>query len=356
MDNLSSSILKLLLVLSASLSVGCQTSYYLHLASGQAELWWQRRSVEKTLQDPEIDEALKKKIRLVLTAKEFARSEIGLSPGKNYSSFVPLDREAVSWLVIASPKDRIEAKKWSFLLVGDFPYKGFFSLEKALQERKNLESQDQDVWIRPVEAFSYLGWMSDPIFSSFLKRSEPDLVELIIHESVHASVFIANHVDFNEQFASFVALEALPIFFQQNPQLYPHDVHLLGARIQENQKQEKMFYDFMIAKKNELNLWYSSQRSKLPSREELESARATEFQRLQKEFEALNIRVGRWLLNTPLNNAIFAAFSTYSENLQDFARVFDLCQRSWSRFLLQVKSLENSKDPWAGLRKFETCM
>ncbi|MEI7973956.1 MAG: aminopeptidase, partial [Bdellovibrio sp.] len=317
---------------------------------------WKRRSVERTLRDPEINEAIKNKIRLVLAAKEFARSTVGLSPGKNYSSFVWLEREAVSWLVIASPKDRIEAKKWSFLFVGEFPYKGFFSLEKAHHEKKTLESQAQDVWIRPVEAFSYLGWLSDPIFSSFLKRSEADLVELIIHESVHASVFIPNHVDFNEQFASFVALEALPLFFQQNPQLYPQDIAALGARIQESKKQEKQFYEFMIAKKKELDLWYADQRERLTSPEELESGRALEFQRVQKEFEALNLRMGHWLLSSPLNNAIFAAFSTYSENLQDFARVFDLCERSWSRFLLQVKILENSKDPWAGLRNFKTCV
>jgi predicted aminopeptidase len=89
-------------------------------------------------------------------------------------------------------------------VVGDLPYKGFFKKERALHERNQLEAKGYDVSIRNPGGWSTLGWFNDPILSGMLKRGEGDLSSLIIHEMVHATIFIRGDVDFNENLASFI--------------------------------------------------------------------------------------------------------------------------------------------------------
>jgi predicted aminopeptidase len=98
----------------------------------------------------------------------------------------------------------LEPIQWKFPVVGSVPYKGFFDRDKALAERKRLEEQGLDVSVRNPGGWSTLGWFNDPILSNMLKRSDGDLAELIIHEMVHATIFVKDSVDFNENLASFI--------------------------------------------------------------------------------------------------------------------------------------------------------
>jgi predicted aminopeptidase len=69
------------------------------------------------------------------------------------------------------------------------------------------------VSIRNPGGWSTLGWFTDPILSGMLKRNEGDLASLIIHEMVHATIFVKDDVDFNENLASFIGDTARPIIF-----------------------------------------------------------------------------------------------------------------------------------------------
>ncbi len=61
--------------------MGCQSSYYLHLAKGQVDLWWRRQSVTDALKDNQLTSLEKRRIELVLAAKKFSETEFGLTPG-----------------------------------------------------------------------------------------------------------------------------------------------------------------------------------------------------------------------------------------------------------------------------------
>jgi predicted aminopeptidase len=49
-----------------------------------------------------------------------------------------------------------------------------------------------------------LGWFTDPILSKMLMRSEGDLANLIIHEMSHATIFVKDSIEFNENLATFI--------------------------------------------------------------------------------------------------------------------------------------------------------
>jgi predicted aminopeptidase len=118
------------------------------------------------------------------------------------------------WVVQACEPFALQPKVWDFPIVGTVPYKGFFNKEKALNLRKELETEGYDVSVRNPGGWSTLGWFTDPILSGMLDRSEGDLASLIIHEMVHATVFVKDDVDFNENLADFIGDTAAYYFLK----------------------------------------------------------------------------------------------------------------------------------------------
>jgi predicted aminopeptidase len=152
----------------------------------------------------------------VESIRRFAMEELGLKESKNYTRYVELDRNYLAAVVSASAKDSFSRHEWWFPVVGKVPYKGFFNVEDARKERTKLEKKDLDVWVRGVDAFSTLGWFRDPLYSYMKDYSDRDLADLIIHELLHATVFIKNHVQFNEELAEFVGTEGGRLYMERN--------------------------------------------------------------------------------------------------------------------------------------------
>ena len=331
---------------------GCQTGYYLHLISGQTGLWWKRQSVESALSDPKVSEEQKRKIRFALEVKKFGEEHLLLTPGKNYSKYVGLDREAVSWLVVASPRWRVEAKKWHFVFVGEFPYKGYFDKQSALDLQKELQKQEFDTLVRPVSAFSYLGWMSDPLLSTFLADAEEDLADLILHESVHATLFIENNVDFNEQLATFVAEKGVNQLFQQNPEVFPQDTRERMKKFSDRQAHERELLRALHSERIQLQAWYQKMQDNGQTGTNYEQARQQRLNEIQLTLIRKGLaKPGAGLLSRPMNNAVLAAFGTYTSNLDDFEKAFEQCSRSWKQFWKALQGLKKQKDPLAELKR-----
>lgn len=193
-----------LTVLALSLFLtGCQLPYLMTGAVEQIKLLSSRQKIEKAIESVAMDEETKVKLAYALKAKDFA-IENGLNCKNNFGTFVQLDRPYVTYLVIASPKNEIKAKKWSFPIVGSFPYKGFFSEKQAKREVSKLQKKDFDTYMRGVTAYSSLGWFKEPILSSMLKYSKESLAETIFHECFHGTFFIKDEVEKNEQLAVFM--------------------------------------------------------------------------------------------------------------------------------------------------------
>lgn len=171
---------------------------------GQVRVVWNARPVEEFLINPDFPDSLKAKLRLIQEIRQYAIDSLGLRDTENYKTLFDQKGEEIMWVVQACEPFQLKPKQWEFPVIGTVPYKGFFEKQKALDERTNLEAEGYDVSIRNPGGWSTLGWFTDPILSGMLKRNEGDLASLIIHEMVHATIFVKDDVDFNENLASFI--------------------------------------------------------------------------------------------------------------------------------------------------------
>jgi predicted aminopeptidase len=205
--------LTLLLALLACLETGC---YYAHLASGQLRMLLARRDVSELIADPETPESLRQHLELAQQVRAYA-AEIGLEVGGQYTSFVDWPGDRVVTTIVRTRPGEVGAENFWFPLVGSVPYKGFFDEERARAEAEELRSRGRNVCLFAIPAYSTLGWLDDPLTAPMLREGREILIETILHELVHATVFVPDEPEFNEGLATFVGQEAA-IRFQKDPE------------------------------------------------------------------------------------------------------------------------------------------
>jgi len=204
----------LILITLAAITYGDLILYGLRQGTGQVKVLWHAVPNNKLINDPEVPDSIKYKLRLISEIKQYAVNELGISDNDNYNSLYDQGGNPILWNVSASAKFKLEAYEWSFPLLGKFSYKGFFNYELALKEEKKLEALGLDTRVRTVGGWSTLGWFNDPILSNMLNRSEGQLAELIIHELIHGNIYIKDSVDFNENMATFFGQRGAIDFLQ----------------------------------------------------------------------------------------------------------------------------------------------
>ncbi|HEY9489631.1 MAG TPA: aminopeptidase, partial [Chryseosolibacter sp.] len=178
--------------------------YGLEQGRGQLNIVWNAKPVEEFLESAGFPDSLKSKLHLIDQVRKFAIDSLSLRDTKNYKTLFDQKGEEVMWVVMASEPFQLKAKEWTFPVIGSVPYKGFFDREKAAKLRNELEEVGWDVNIRNPGGWSTLGWFTDPILSKMLERNEGDLANLIIHEMSHATIFVKDSIDFNENLATFI--------------------------------------------------------------------------------------------------------------------------------------------------------
>lgn len=171
---------------------------------GQFHIVWNAKPVEQFLTDPTFPDSLKARIRFIDEVRKYAIDSLGLKDTENYKTLYDQKGEEIMWVVMACKPFKLEPKEWKFPILGSVPYKGFFNKTLATNLKGELEKEGFDVIIRNPGGWSTLGWFTDPILSKMLNRSEGDLANLIIHEMSHATIFVKDSIDFNENLATFI--------------------------------------------------------------------------------------------------------------------------------------------------------
>ncbi len=179
---------------------GCyllKNAYYLN------SLYNSRRKIEEVLSDKRTPPKVRQKLNLALEILNFAKNE-GLSTGGKYQDYVEVGERPVSYLVEAAEPDQLKQLTWWFPIVGSVPYLGFFDKQDREKKARELREKGYDIYESEAQAFSGLGWLKDPILSSYLRGSEASLANLLFHELTHATLWVPDQVEFNENLASYV--------------------------------------------------------------------------------------------------------------------------------------------------------
>ena len=304
-----------------------------------------RIPIEKALKDPSLSEEDKKKLRLAQETELFAQDKLGLRANGNYSSFVKLDRPYVTYVVSAAPKWEMKHFKWSFPFVGEVPYKGFFSEDDAKAEEQSLKQKGLDTYLRGVSAYSTLGWFRDPVLSSMLNYDESDLVNTLIHETVHATLYIKSNADFNERLAVFLGNWGTELFYKEREGAQSKTLELIKL---ENQD-EKVFATFITQELELLEHWYKETKS------EDESLRQARIKEIQSRFLSevkprLKTKQYERFAGLQLNNARLLVYKTYLQDLSDFEKLAQKLDWNYGKFLAAVKALEKNPEPEKALK------
>lgn len=331
----------LLLILTLVFSSCAKMGYLFEQGRGQISLLTSAKENEEILADPKISPEIKEKIQKIGEYKSFFYRFYQKDPSKIYDKTTILENEAVSYLVISSPWQKIEAKKECFPFMGCFPYLGFYSLNSAKEYAKKMQDQDYVTYIRPVYAYSTLGYFTDTILSSFFFFDEYELSELIFHELFHTIFFIKDEVSLNESLANYFGKEMAIEFFKLDEQ------HKMAV----NSKREfqKVMGLKIVSLAHELQKIYSEKNPK--SKEEADTLRHDFMnQRFKGEIRQLcdsndkkedECRV----LKREWNNASFAAYMTYEGDSEEIANLRKKLGLSLPAFLdyIQVKYKEFQK-------------
>lgn len=321
----------------------------MHSAYHQTRLLQSRKSIEQVLKREDLSAEQRSKLRLVTEAKVFAESKLGLKKSSNYTSFVQLDEPYVTYIVQASFPFELKPYLWKFPFVGEVPYKGYFRKALAEKEANTLKERQFDVYTRGVSAYSTLGWFQDSVLSSMLRYEDYDLVELIIHETVHTTLFIKSAAEFNERMATFLGHEGMKQFYRERGEAG----EAILKKAENDSHDQALFSAFLTKEVEDLKKWYEAERNNGLTLER-KATRLKEIQdRFKKEVRPKMItKAYEEFENRELNNAVLLAYRTYEYSLADFGKLYEKMNRDFKKTLDWLRSLDGTKDPDKKLKEF----
>lgn len=338
----------------------CQLGHLAKSAYYQSQLLIQREPIEEVLKtNNNLSHPEQQKLKLALEVADFSWQKLGLKKNKNYRKYVQLDQPYVIYTLNAANKDALKNYEWNYPLVGKMPYIGFFKLEDGKTAEQKMIDQGFDTYLRGVSAYSTLGWFDDPILSSMLNYSDYDLVNTIIHENTHTTLFIKSNADFNERLASFVGNIGAELYYHEKEGT--NSVTLQNAR--HETKDEKVFSQFITEEIKKMDNWYldfSKENSHLSTEEKnikINNLRELEFLKIQKRFNEeirplLITKKFDYFSKVKLNNARLGLYKTYMMDLSDFEKAYQKLGSHLPKFLEFCITLEKEKNPEQALKDF----
>lgn len=324
---------------------GCLMSYLVRSGYQQMKLLSGREQIEDVLKNPNLKPGYRHKLEFALQIRDFAQMRLKLKPTNNYKTFVDIKRPYVTYIVTVAKKWQLEPELYWYPLVGHLPYKGFFTKEEAEEEAKKFLSDQFDVMVRGVSAYSTLGWFDDPLLSTMLMGEDHDLANLIIHESTHATLYFKSQAEFNERIATFMGNIGTELYYQEIEGELSDSIKTIKI---EN-IDEKIFSDFISKEISDLTQWYKNLEpgSNETPRESLREKRLKEIQeRFAKNIKPqMKTDIYKNFVNLKLNNAILLYYKTYLFDLSDFDLLYKRLNNNFDQFLNFCKNLEKSPDP-----------
>ncbi|MEO5902905.1 MAG: aminopeptidase [Gemmatimonadaceae bacterium] len=309
-----------------------------------------RQPIAKLAADRRTDPVVRRKLAIVLAARQYAKDSIRLKTRDSFTTYSKLDHDTLVLVLSAAYRDRLEAYTWWFPIVGSVPYKGFFDFAAARAAAKSFRDDGYDVSLRPSAAFSTLGFFNDPLTSTTLAIDSLDLANTVIHETTHNTFYAPGQAAFNESFASFVGARGAAAFFRSRGQLNA------AAKVDAEWEDEKILGEFWTRLAKSLDSAYASHKD---SREARIAARDTVYvdarRALVSEIAPRLQTIGPvYAQRVPLDNASLLARRVYAKNLDLFDQVYAREGKNLKVTIGRIISLAkaNKADPYEGLRRW----
>jgi predicted aminopeptidase len=204
-------------LLLAGLLTGCEAvTYVLHVADGELGIQGESEPIDKVLDSGRLTTEENDKLRLVVQARQYAADVMGLNAANSYETFFDAEGQPLAWNLSAGRQDRLEAATWTFPIVGTVPYLSFYDEDYLRRVEDQLKSDGFDTLTYELDAYSTLGVLENPVRSPMLRRNDLSLVETVIHELLHNTVWRPNNTTFNESLATFVGRQGAVDFLVAN--------------------------------------------------------------------------------------------------------------------------------------------
>ena len=319
-----------------------ELEYYVHLAHGQGRILLHSQAVDELLAEPSTPLEVREVLESVEEVRRFGRERVGLTASKGYTHYFDTGGGPVAWNVSASPDYRFEPFLWWFPIVGELPYKGYFDGGLARAERDRLRAEGYDAILRPVSAYSTLGYLEDPVLSTMTGYSEDRLAELILHELTHSDIYAEGHADYNESAATFVGRAGALRYLAERHGSDSQQVR----RALRRRRQAERFTGFVRGVASRLDSLYTSG----SSRDQILRKRRAIFAQARRDFRKARADFGSGydgFLDWEPNNALLLSYRRYHSRSADFEAVLARFGGELPAAVAALAACAHTDDPWS---------
>ena len=293
----------------------CETArFYAQGARGQWQIQTSARPISQVLASPDTTPALRQQLLLVLELRQFAATRLGLPITGQYHRYADLKRDHLVWVVFAADELSLKPHLWRYPFLGELAYRGYFRESDASQLAMRLSARGHDTFVAPVDAYSTLGWFSDPVLNTFVDLPPRELAELLFHELAHQRLYLPGDTEFNEALATALGRHASRQWLKETARWSE-----LRAYERENQIMEAFVTEIQVCRQELEQVYANNQLSPDQKRQ----AKTAAFKRLRQRAERMNQRFGgtlkidKWF-KQPVNNARLNSIATYHQLVPEF--------------------------------------
>ena len=342
-------ILAIAVLLAVLVLISAPTACYLGRGAWEeAKILSRRQPISEIIADPRTPKDAREKLKVVLAARKYAKDSLKLRTKDSFTTYSRLDHDTLVLVVSAAYRDTLKPYTWWFPIVGRVPYKGYFDFSAAKKDAKGLADEGLDVYVRPSDAFSTLGFFNDPLLNTTLRGDSIDLANTVIHELTHNTFYASGQAPFNESFAMFVGARGAAAFFRSRGQT------AAAAKVDAEWEDDKVLARFWARVISSLDSAYArhptDKAARIAARDTVYiRTRSALVNEIAPQLKTINPVYAQRVV---LNNAALLARRVYASDLDVFDLIYEREGRNLRRSIGRIIGLakSNPKAPFAALR------